>query len=103
MLLACVVGATPTSYWVGRGVYGVDLTTVGSGNLGATNTYRVLGCRAALPVMLIDVAKGWFPTFVFPMIATDATWTWRKNRSYDDGETWIEGEGYIEARRASTD
>lgn len=34
---------------------------------------------------------------------TDERWSWRKDRSYDDGETWIEGVGYIEARRSSAD
>ncbi|RMH19854.1 MAG: glycerol-3-phosphate acyltransferase, partial [Gemmatimonadetes bacterium] len=57
--LAYLLGATPTSYWVGRAFYGVDLRREGSGNLGATNTFRVLGWKAAVPVLLFDVAKGW--------------------------------------------
>jgi glycerol-3-phosphate acyltransferase PlsY len=68
VVLAYVLGATPTSWWVGRALYGVDLREKGSGNLGATNTFRVLGWRAALPVALFDVFKGWLPTAAF------ATW-----------------------------
>jgi acyl phosphate:glycerol-3-phosphate acyltransferase len=68
LVLAYVLGATPTSYWVGRVFHGVDLRTVGSGNLGATNTFRVLGWRAALPVMLVDILKGWAPVALFPLI-----------------------------------
>ena len=63
--LAYLLGATPTSWWVGRAVYGVDLREKGSGNLGATNTFRVLGWRAALPVALFDVFKGWLPATAF--------------------------------------
>lgn len=62
---AYLLGATPTSFWVGRAVYGVDLRKEGSGNLGATNTFRVLGWRAALPVALFDVFKGWLPAALF--------------------------------------
>ena len=74
--LAYATGATPTSYVVGRGVYGVDLRTKGSGNLGGTNTFRVFGWKAALPVIVVDVLKGWFPVWYFPQIHGDAPWTW---------------------------
>ena len=76
VLLAYVVGATPTSFWVGRYGYGVDLREMGSGNLGATNTFRVLGGKAALPVMVVDIAKGWLPVFLFPQVDGSAAWTW---------------------------
>ncbi len=74
--LAYVLGATPTSYWVGRHVYGVDLRTVGSGNLGATNTFRILGWKAAFPVMVVDIAKGWIPVFLFPRLDAEGVWIW---------------------------
>lgn len=66
VLAAYLIGAAPTSYLVGRMVRGIDLREHGSGNLGATNAFRVLGWRAAVPVMLVDVAKGWAPTVLFP-------------------------------------
>ncbi len=76
LLLAYVIGSTPTSFWVGRFIFGVDLRTVGSGNLGATNTYRILGWKAALPVALVDVLKGWFPVWFFPQHDYTSAWAW---------------------------
>lgn len=61
LLLSYLLGAIPTSFWVGRAFHGVDLRREGSGNLGATNTFRVLGWKAALPVVLFDVFKGFAP------------------------------------------
>jgi len=54
-------GAIPTSYIAGRLGRGIDLRQHGSRNLGATNVYRVLGWRYAIPVGLLDVAKGALP------------------------------------------
>jgi acyl phosphate:glycerol-3-phosphate acyltransferase len=65
LLAAYFTGAFPTSFIVGK-IKGVDLRKLGSGNLGATNAYRVLGWRAALPVFIVDIFKGWFPTYFFP-------------------------------------
>jgi glycerol-3-phosphate acyltransferase PlsY len=58
---AYLVGAIPTSYWVVRMVKGVDLRTVGSGNLGATNAFRQLGWPLAVAIALFDMAKGVIP------------------------------------------
>jgi len=76
LLLAYVIGSTPTSYWVGRLVFGVDLRTVGSGNLGATNTFRAFGWKAAVPVAVVDVLKGWFPVWFFPQHDYTSAWAW---------------------------
>jgi glycerol-3-phosphate acyltransferase PlsY len=62
---AYLIGAFPTSYLVARLTRGVDLRQHGSGNLGATNAYRVLGWKAALPIFIVDIAKGWFPAAFF--------------------------------------
>ena len=77
LALAYGAGATPTSFWLAKAVYGVDLRTKGSQNLGGTNTFRVLGWKAALPVMLVDIGKGWLPVWYFPQIqpgASPSTW-----------------------------
>lgn len=55
---AYLLGAVPCGYIIGKVFYGVDLKTVGSGNIGATNAYRVLGAKAGLAVFLCDFAKG---------------------------------------------
>ncbi len=68
VVLAYLTGAFPTSYIAAR-MRGVDLRQHGSGNLGATNAFRVLGWRVAAPVMLVDILKGWFPTYFFPVWA----------------------------------
>ena len=60
-----LLGAIPTSYWLARMVKGVDLRQVGSRNLGATNLYRTLGWRYAIPAGLFDLAKGAIPVLVF--------------------------------------
>ncbi|MEX0890686.1 MAG: glycerol-3-phosphate 1-O-acyltransferase PlsY [Gemmatimonadota bacterium] len=65
---AYLTGAFPTSFVVGRAFHGIDLRAHGSGNLGATNAYRVLGWRAAVPIFLVDIFKGWLPVFWFPML-----------------------------------
>lgn len=70
-----LLGAVPTSYLVGRAARGIDLRDHGSGNLGATNAFRVLGWQLALPVLLVDVFKGWFPVFVFGYWTADG-WAW---------------------------
>jgi glycerol-3-phosphate acyltransferase PlsY len=73
LALAYAAGATPTSFWLGKAVYGVDLRTKGSGNLGGSNTFRVLGWRAALPVVLVDVGKGWLPVWYFAQIQAETS------------------------------
>ena len=65
LVAAYLVGATPTSYVAGRIARGIDLREHGSKNLGATNVYRVLGWRWAIPVGLIDIAKGALPVALF--------------------------------------
>ncbi len=71
-----LIGAFPTSYVTGRLVRGIDLRQHGSGNLGATNVFRVLGWKAAVPVMLVDIFKGFAPTFFFPRLDGSPRWEW---------------------------
>jgi len=58
IILAYLLGSIPTSVWIGKYFHGIDVREHGSGNAGATNTVRVLGWRAGLPVLLIDMIKG---------------------------------------------
>lgn len=74
LVAAYVVGATPTAYLAGRVARGIDLREHGSRNLGATNVYRVLGWRWAIPVALVDVAKGAIPVALFAPAAGGAAW-----------------------------
>src|SRR5476649_2955316 len=68
LILAYLCGSIPTAVWIGQAFYGVDVREYGSGNAGATNTFRVLGKRAGIPVMLIDIAKGFTATHFLPKI-----------------------------------
>ncbi|HEX4600603.1 MAG TPA: glycerol-3-phosphate 1-O-acyltransferase PlsY [Gemmatimonadales bacterium] len=74
ILLAYLIGATPTSYVAGKLGRRIDLREHGSRNLGATNVFRVLGWRYALPVAVIDVAKGAFPVAVLGPWANGPEW-----------------------------
>jgi len=69
-----LLGATPTAYLAGRLARGIDLRQHGSKNLGATNVYRVLGWRWAIPVALIDIAKGAIPVALFGRWAAAGPW-----------------------------
>src|SRR5580698_8867105 len=73
LILAYFLGSIPTAVWIGRAFYGVDVREYGSGNAGATNTFRVLGKKAGIPVMLIDILKGWAATNVAYFIGVSIT------------------------------
>ncbi len=77
ILAAYAVGSIPAAHWTGLFIFGKDLRTLGSCNLGATNVQRVIGWHAAIPVGLFDVFKGFAPAFWFPMIDdhTASVWT----------------------------
>ena len=59
ILTAYLLGSIPSAVWIGKFFYGVDVRQHGSGNAGATNTFRVLGKRAGVPVLFFDILKGW--------------------------------------------
>jgi acyl phosphate:glycerol-3-phosphate acyltransferase len=58
-LIAYLLGSVPTAVWTGKIFHGIDVREHGSGNAGATNTIRVLGWKTGIPVLLVDLAKGW--------------------------------------------
>ena len=58
IIVAYLLGSIPSAVWIGKRFYGVDVREHGSKNAGATNTLRVLGRKAALPVFIIDFLKG---------------------------------------------
>jgi glycerol-3-phosphate acyltransferase PlsY len=79
--IAYLAGSIPTAYLAGRLLKGIDLRTVGSGNLGATNVYRALGFKAAAVVFLVDFAKGALPVYFLPRLLGDL-------RPGSDAFTW---------------
>jgi acyl phosphate:glycerol-3-phosphate acyltransferase len=59
-----LAGSIPTGYWLVRAVRHVDIRTLGSGNIGGTNVWRVFGRRLGLPVIAVDTAKGFVPALL---------------------------------------
>ena len=68
ILAAYLIGAIPFGYLIARAVRGIDIRTVGSGNLGATNVGRVLGRRYFFIVLALDLLKGLLPTIGLPWL-----------------------------------
>ncbi len=60
VVLAYLIGSLPTAVLVSKYLYGIDIREHGSGNAGATNTFRILGAKAGVGVMLVDMLKGFF-------------------------------------------
>jgi glycerol-3-phosphate acyltransferase PlsY len=66
LALGYLSGALPWGLWLGRWVKGVDVRTLGSRNLGATNVYRTLGPPLGIATLLLDIAKGAAPVALVP-------------------------------------
>src|ERR1700688_4192801 len=68
IVLAYFIGSIPTAVWISRYFFDVDIREYGSGNSGATNTFRVLGSKWGTIVMVVDVLKGLLATSLFLFI-----------------------------------
>ena len=64
VITAYILGSIPTAVWTSKIFHGIDIREHGSGNAGATNVIRVLGWKTGIPVLLIDMAKGWAATML---------------------------------------
>ncbi|MGM9926368.1 MAG: glycerol-3-phosphate 1-O-acyltransferase PlsY [Bacillus sp. (in: firmicutes)] len=71
ILLAYLIGSIPSGLWVGKLFHGIDIREHGSGNLGATNTFRTLGVKAGLAVTLMDILKGTLATLLPVLMGVD--------------------------------
>jgi acyl phosphate:glycerol-3-phosphate acyltransferase len=58
-ILAYLLGSIPAAVWIGKRFHNIDVRQHGSGNAGTTNVIRVLGWKTGIPVLLIDISKGW--------------------------------------------
>ena len=58
VVIAYLLGSIPSGLWIGQHFYNKDIRQLGSGNIGTTNTYRVLGPKAGTVVLVMDILKG---------------------------------------------
>jgi glycerol-3-phosphate acyltransferase PlsY len=68
VILAYLIGSIPTSVWISKAIFNIDIRDYGSGNPGATNTFRVLGSKWGSLVMIVDVTKGAIATSLYVLI-----------------------------------
>src|SRR6516164_4148565 len=68
IIAAYLIGSIPTAVWVSRYYFGIDIRDYGSGNAGATNTYRVLGAKWGTIVMIVDMIKGVVATSLYILL-----------------------------------
>jgi glycerol-3-phosphate acyltransferase PlsY len=71
VLGAYLLGSLPFGYWVVRLLKHEDIRRVGSGNIGATNVWRTYGKGYGIPIVLLDVAKGFVPAFIGTLVANE--------------------------------
>jgi glycerol-3-phosphate acyltransferase PlsY len=69
IILAYLIGSIPTAVWVSRRFFGIDIRDYGSGNAGATNTFRVLGSKWGTIVMVVDMVKGIVATSLWSLLS----------------------------------
>lgn len=81
MAISYLSGSLPSSVWWGKAFYGIDVREHGSHNAGATNTFRVLGPKAGIPVLVLDVLKGFLPVRLLPF--------WSGMEPYSDAWTLL--------------
>lgn len=63
-IIAYMLGSIPAAVWIGKKFHNIDVREHGSGNAGTTNTIRVLGWKTGIPVLIIDLGKGWLATML---------------------------------------
>jgi acyl phosphate:glycerol-3-phosphate acyltransferase len=76
ILMAYCIGSIPTAIWISKAFFGIDIRDYGSGNAGATNTFRTLGSRWGTAVMIVDVLKGVVATSLYILLPYYLTSEW---------------------------
>ncbi|MHB1361076.1 MAG: glycerol-3-phosphate 1-O-acyltransferase PlsY [Thermoleophilia bacterium] len=71
ILGAYILGSVPFALMIGKGIYRVDVRERGSGNIGTTNVFRVLGKKAGALVFILDLLKGFAPVFLALRLVSD--------------------------------
>jgi len=76
ILMAYCIGSIPTAIWISKAFFGIDIRDYGSGNAGATNTFRTLGSKWGTAVMIVDVLKGVVATSLYILLPYYLTSEW---------------------------
>ncbi len=71
IVVAYLLGSIPVAVWIGRIFFNTDIRKEGSGNAGTTNTFRVLGWKAGVPVFILDVLKGWIAVYLVHFLPSE--------------------------------
>ena len=64
LAIGYILGSIPSGVWLGKTFKGIDIRKHGSGSIGATNVFRVLGAKLAIVVLILDIAKGFFACYL---------------------------------------
>ena len=78
IVIAYLIGSIPTAIWLSKAYFGIDIREYGSGNSGATNTFRVLGPRWGSVVMFVDILKGVVATSLYILLPYYLTDEWER-------------------------
>jgi len=74
--IAYILGSIPSAVWVAKVYKGIDIREHGSKNAGLTNVFRVLGWKPALPVIAVDLSKGFFAVFIAQLLDSSKIYEW---------------------------
>jgi acyl phosphate:glycerol-3-phosphate acyltransferase len=88
ILLAYLLGSIPSAWLAGTWVKGIDIRRHGSGNMGATNVFRVLGPGPGVAVLLADVAKGAAAVLLLPQLAPQGPLVWWQDSGALAASAW---------------
>jgi glycerol-3-phosphate acyltransferase PlsY len=88
LLLAYLLGSIPSAWLAGKWVKGIDIREHGSGNMGATNVFRVLGPGPGVAVLLADIAKGAAAVLLLPLLASPASFDWLRTSQTLASSAW---------------
>ena len=91
IIAAYLIGSVPTSIIAGKLSRGIDIRDYGSGNPGATNTFRVLGKKIGITVGAIDIFKGFFAVFFLPVLIPLDNWSTEEIRRISAGLAVVAG------------
>ncbi|HJB78948.1 MAG TPA: glycerol-3-phosphate 1-O-acyltransferase PlsY [Candidatus Nosocomiicoccus stercorigallinarum] len=71
LILSYLIGSIPFALIIGKTFFDIDIRNHGSGNIGTTNTFRILGKKAGIIVLILDFLKGMIPVYIAMLVNTE--------------------------------